>query len=304
MLGISERESAAHAQLAAQKGNWGNGDSVMLELGSRTAALGTIAAISGISAVVHIGHPAQPDPELESRLLSSDNSLVLTHAVSIESQWTLVGRSQESSGTAIIDEAGMRDCRHVLRTLGITPQIVPTTLSMERRIELAGEHGMLVVERAEVPAGYFELDGAGLLAKIPPLWYGLLETAESLYDFDQPAQIWLAFGPDADHQGSLVVTLSVFAEHGIDLQHLRSQRSTLGPHMFLSSFSVKNSTVLRELLAQLSAQDVQYRIVGILDGAQFTPGPDALEPVWSNMSQDALDAQVIAGSGANSGQDA
>lgn len=288
MLGISERESAVHAQLAADKGGWGSGDSVMLELGSRTATLATIASIDAISAVVHIGHPAQPDPELERRLLTADNSLVLTHAVSVAPEWIMIGRSQESSGTAVIDEAGMRDCRHVLRALGITPQVVSTTMSIEDRCELAGEHGMLVIERSRIPQGYSELDDSGLLAKVPPVWYGLLETADVLFDFDRPTQIWLAFGPDADHKGSLLVTLSVFAELGIDLQHLRSQRSTFGPHVFLSSFQVGDSTVLRRLLAQLSAQDVQYRIVGILDGEDFVPGPDALEPVWSNMSQEAL----------------
>lgn len=289
MLGTSERESAVHAGLAAQKGGWDHGDTVLLELGSRTATLATIAAIDGISAVVHIGHPSQPDPDLERRLLSADNALVLTAAVAIEPQWVLVGRSQESSGAAIIDEAGMRDCRHILRTLGITPQVVPATTSIEDREVLAGEHGMLVIERPRIPVGFSELDGSALFASaVQPLWYGLLETADSLYDFSEQSQIWLAFGPDADHEGSLVVTLNVFAEHGIDLQHLRSQRSTLGPHVFLSSFAVGNSSILRKLLAQLSAQNVQYRIIGILPDTQFVPGPDALAPVWSNMSTQAV----------------
>lgn len=289
MLGTSERESAVHARLAAQKGGWDHGDTVMLELGSRTATLATIAAIGGISAVVHIGHPSQPDPDLERRLLSAENSLLLTSAVAIEPQWTLVGRSQESTGTAIIDEAGMRDCRHVLRTLGITPQVVPSTMSMEDREELAGEHGMLVIERERIPSGFSQLDGAALFdTSVQPLWYGLLETAEALYDFEGESQIWLAFGPDTDHEGSLVVTLNVFADHGIDLQHLRSQRSTLGPHVFLSSFAISNSSVLRKLLAQLSAQNVQYRIIGILPNTEFVPGPDALQPIWSNMSTRAI----------------
>jgi hypothetical protein len=290
MLGKSERESAVHARAAAAKGGWDNGDSVLLELGSRTSMLATIAALDAINGVVHIGHPSQPDPGLERRLLSADNSLVLTQSVSIDSQWTLVGRSHESNGTAIIDEAGMRDTRQVLRTLGITPQVVSTTMSVDDRCTLAGEHGMLVLEKAAIPAGYFELEGASLFASVPPLWYGLLETAEELYDFTERTQIWLAFGPTEDHEGSLRITLNVFAEHSIDLQHLRSQRAANGTHVFLSSFAIADSTVLRSLLAQLSAQEVQYRILAILPGTQFIPGPDALTPVWSNMSQSAIAA--------------
>lgn len=290
MLGKNERESAVHAQVAAQKANWTAGDSVLLDLGSRVATLATIAAIDGISGVVHIGHPAQPDPDLERRLLSADNALVLTSAISVESQWTLIGRSKGSTGNAIIDEAGMRDCRQVLRTLGINPQVVPTKMSVEERVELAGEHGFLVLERERIPAGYVELDVANLFSEIQPLWYGLLESAEALSDFEEPGQVWLAFGPDQDHEGSLVVTLNVFAEHGIDLQHLRSQRSVIGQHVFLSSFSVSDSSILRKLLAQLSAQDVQYRVLAVMPGNDFYPGPDALAPVWSNMSTEAINS--------------
>lgn len=289
MLGKSERESAVHAQLAAQLGGWTGGDSVLLDLGARSVTLATIAAIDGISAVVHIGHPAQPLPDLERLLLSTSNSLLFTAAVPVHSQWTLVGRSNETSGVAIIDEAGMRDCRGVLRTLGLAPHVVPTSMSVEERAELAGEHGVLVIEKSLIPTGFHELSDAGRFSEIPPLWYGLLETVETLADFGSPSQVWLAFGPDQDHKGSLLTTLNVFAEHGVDLQHLRSQRSQAGPHIFLSSFGVPNSENLLGLLAQLSERGVAYRVLAVIDGTEFVPGPDALDPIWSNMSDRALE---------------
>jgi len=269
MLGKSERESAQHARLAAQTAGWDDGDSVLLDLGSRTATLATIAAIDAISAVVHIGHPAQPDPELERLLLASDNALIVTHAASIESQWTLVARSTETNGTAVIDEAGMRDCRHVLRSLGITPHVIASSTSVEDRVELAGEHGMIVLERSLVPQGFQELEAASQLSKLPALWYGLLQTADVLPEFEEASQVWLAVGPHQDHKGSLLATLNVFATHGIDLQHLRSQRSTSGPAVFLTSFGISGSTGLKALLGELSSNNVQYRVLAVLPGSLF-----------------------------------
>lgn len=289
MLGKSERESLVHAQLAAQRAGWTGGDTVMLDLGARSTTLATIAAIDGISAVVHIGHPAQPLPELERLLLSSANSLIFTAAVPVESQWTLVSRSAEVSGTAIIDEAGMRDCRAVLRSIGLEPHVVPTPMSVAERAEIAGEHGVLVIEKQRVPDGFTPLPDSYRLNELPPLWYGLLETVETLEDFASESQVWLAFGPAEDYKGSLLTTLQVFAEHGVDLQHLRSQRSQSGPHVFLSSFGVPDSHNLRGLLAELSARRVAYRVLAVLDGSHFVPGPDALVPVWSQMSSVALE---------------
>ncbi|WP_435299554.1 hypothetical protein [Timonella sp. A28] len=284
MLGRSERESAVHALMAAERGGWTQGDSVLLDLGARSTTLSTIAALDAISAVVHIGHPAQPLPDLERLLLAADNSLVITSASSIESQWTLVSRSQESSTHAIIDESGMRDCRYVLRTLGIAPHVVPTSMSVEERAELAGEHGMLVIERSVIPAGFIELPDSYKFAEVPALWYGLVQKKTELPSFTEEAQVWLAFGPHEDHQGSLLATLSVFAEQGIDLQHLRSQRSAQGPHIFLSSFGVTRAQQLNALLGELTQREVQHRVLAVLQGSHFVPGPDALTPVWSRIS--------------------
>src|SRR5699024_2240569 len=110
-----------------------------LDLGAQSVMLATIAEIDGISAVVHIGHPAQPLPELERLLLSAPGTLMLTSAVAVESQWTLVYRGKEHSGVVIADEAGMRDTRYALRSLGLTPHVVQTPMSIEARVELAGE---------------------------------------------------------------------------------------------------------------------------------------------------------------------
>lgn len=279
MLGKSARESGPHARLAAESGGWGEGD--LLDLGSTSSTLSTIANIANLRAVVHIGHPAQPTPELERALLSGDRSLLLTQAVAVAAQWAWVGRTAEASGTAIVDEAGMRDCRHVLRAMGVSPHLVPTTTTLEERIALAGEHGTLVVERSVIPAGFQELAGSNRLSQIPPIWYGLLQPHEALAAFDRPAQIWLAFGPRDDHRGSLQETLGVIAATGIDLQHLRSQRSQAGPHIFLTSFTCASSAVLESLLTEFAARGVEHRVLAVLTGQEFLPGPDALTPVWA-----------------------
>lgn len=281
MLGKSGRESGAHARLAAEIGNWSANDNDLLDLGAQSVMLATIAEIEGISAVVHIGHPAQPLPELERLLLSAPSTLMLTAAVAVDSQWALVYRGKEHSGVVIVDEAGMRDTRYTLRTLGLSPHVVQTPMPIDERVELAGEFDALVVERDSVPAGYIEHPDSARLGELPVIWYGLLETVTELPNFAAPAQIWLAFGPEQDHRGSLQSILQVFADHDVDLQHLRSQRSTAGSHIFLSSFGLDNSANLRSLVLDLEARGVENRVLGVFGGKHFVPGPDALAPVWS-----------------------
>lgn len=281
MLGKSGRESGPHARLAATVGGWSEDDSELLDLGSTTQTLATVASIASLSAVVHIGHPAQPAPELERSLLSADRSLVLTRAVPVPSEWTWVGRTADAQGVAVVDEAGMRDCRHVLRAMGLSPRLVPTGTPMAERIAVAGESGTLVVERSAVPAGFQELPGSERLREIPLIWYGLLESEGATEEFSSPAQVWLAFGPRDDHRGSLQETLGVISAAGIDLQHLRSQRSQDGPHVFLTSFSCTDSEVLRRLLAEFAGRGVALRVLAVLPGQEFIPGPDALTPLWA-----------------------
>lgn len=283
MLGKSARESGPHARRAAVLGGWSDVDVEMLDLGSTTATLSTVAHLENLSAVVHIGHPAQPTPELERTLLSSDRSLMLTAAVAVPSEWVWVGRTADATGVAIVDESGMRDCRHVLRTMGVSPHLVPTTTSVAERIQLAGEHGTLVVERSATPEGFQELPGSAGLHAVPLLWYGLLETPSAPVAFEGPAQVWLAFGPRDDHRGSLQQSLGVFAGAEIDLQHLRSQRSQEGPHVFLTSFTCLGSDALAQVLAEFASRGVEHRVLAVLTGQQFLPGPDALTPVWSGV---------------------
>ncbi len=148
MLGRSERESGAQALLAATAAGWVEGDPAeaesLLDLGSTTATLSTVASIDGLSAVVHLGHPAQPSHELERALLAGPPSLVLTGASAVPAQWVWVGRSgaaRDLTGHVVVDEAGMRDRRHVLRTMGVSPSLVPTRTSLEERVALAGPDG-------------------------------------------------------------------------------------------------------------------------------------------------------------------
>lgn len=283
MLGKSARESGPHARRAATLGGWSDVDVDLLDLGSTTATLSTVANLESLAAVVHLGHPAQPTPELERTLLSSDRSLMLTAAVAVPSEWVWVGRTADATGVAIVDESGMRDCRHALRTMGVSPHLVPTTTSVAERIQLAGEHGTLVVERSATPPGFQELPGSAGLQAVPLLWYGLLETPSAPVVFDTPAQVWLAFGPRDDHRGSLQQSLGVFAAADIDLQHLRSQRSQAGPHVFLTSFTCESSDVLAHVVGEFGSRGVEHRVLAVLTGQQFLPGPDALTPVWSGV---------------------
>ncbi|PZR55078.1 hypothetical protein DNL40_01415 [Xylanimonas oleitrophica] len=294
MLGRTERESPAHAALAAHLGRWSGVHGVrpesdagadeqveLLDLGTSAETLATVASIADLAAVVHVGHPELPAPGLEQVLLAGDASLILTAAVAVPSQWTWVGRPGATGGAVVIDEAGLRDCRDLLRTLGVSPRLVPTRTPVEERLAVAGPSGSLVLERSRVPAALTELPGAEHLAALPPVWYGLLESREEWPRFEDPAQVWLAFGPYDDHRGSLQPTLAVIAEAGIDLQHLRSHPSALGPHVFFTSFRCPRVEVLDALVAELDARGVAHRTLAVLPGSEFVPGPQALAPRWA-----------------------
>jgi hypothetical protein len=297
MLGRFERESSAHAAIAAEIGGWsdlvepgapGSGGPAapsaptleVLDLGSSAQTLSTVAHLAGLAAVVHIGHPEQPAPSLEEELLAGDPSLMLTAAVPVHTQWVWVGRPEGGGGAVVIDEAGMRDCRDVLRSLGVSARLVPARTPVSERVLVAGADGSLVIERSRVPDGFAELPGSGRLTDLPPVWYGLLEQCAHWPQFTSPAQVWLAFGPYDDHRGSLQPTLAVVAGAGIDLQHLRSHPSVLGPHVFFTSFLCPNVDVLDALVDELDANNVAHRTLAILPGERFVPGPLPLAPKW------------------------
>ena len=303
MLGRSERESGPQALLAATSAGWvaddgavvrGEADA-LLDLGSTTATLSTVASIDGLSAVVHLGHPAQPSHELERALLAAPPSLGISAAVAVPAQWVWVGRSagaQDASGPVVVDEAGMRDRRHALRTMGMTPRLVPTRTPLEERVALAGADGTLVVERsvataALAPLGFVELPGSERLGDGAPVWYGLLESRDSAPRVEGPAQVWLAFGPRDDHRGSLQQTLALVAAAGIDLQHLRSHRSQAGPHIFFTAFSCPGADVLDGLVRDFGERGVACRVLAAVPGQEFVPGPDALAPRWADAAPSA-----------------
>lgn len=291
MLGRSERESAAHVLAAARIGGWDvphNRDELsdVLDLGSMTAALATVARISDLRAIMHIGHPAQPDHGLERALLAAAPDLRVTSAVAVTPEWVWVSRAAEVSDHVVVDEAAMRDCRHVVRSMGASPHLVPTRTPLEERVALAGEAGSIVVERsvaerALIPAGFHEVPGSERLAELPPLWFGLVEPVSTPVDFTAPAQVWLAFGPRDDHRGSLQSTLGLIAGAGFDLDHLRSQQSVAGPHLFLASFRCDGSAALRGLRAALQDHGVAHRVLAVMAGSDFAPGADAVEPRWA-----------------------
>ncbi len=287
MLGRTERESGTHARFAAQIGTWdtaANRDepSDLLNLGSMTATLATVSEIAELSAVMHIGHPSQPAHDVERALLASDHRLIVSAAVAVTTEWTWVGRKAEATGNVVVDEAGMRDCRHVLRAMGASPQLVPSKTSLSERIEIAGTNGSMLIERSLIPAGFQEIPGSERLNQSAPVWYGLVGETSGWAPFTEPAQVWLAFGPRADHQGSLKESLGVFEHTGIDLKHLRSQQSDAGPHVFFTSFSCENSTRLTEVLAEFADRGVSHRVLAVLPGQEFQPGPDGLTPHWAS----------------------
>lgn len=294
MLGRTTRESSAHAASAARQAGWSGvaaGSPVpsavqdesdeLLDLGTTTQALDTVASIDDLAAVVHLGHPEQPSPTLEQALLAGDAALLVTAAVPVRPQWVWVAPPGVVGGQVVVDEAGMRDCAHALRAVGVSPRLVPTATPVDERAALAGEHGSLVVERTRVPAGWLEVPGSERLAEQAPVWYGLLEACQAWPRFDGAAQVWLAFGPSDDHRGSLRQTLGVLADAGVDLQHLRSHPSTYGPHVFLTSFRCPEVSVLDALVAELDARSVAHRTLAVLPGERFEPGPDALTPRWA-----------------------
>lgn len=294
MLGRTEGESPAHAALAARTAGWSGvaeGSAVasavpdesreLLDLGTTSDTLATVASLDDLAAVVHLGHPEQPSPVLEEALLAGASSLIVTAAVAVPSRWVWVGPPDAAGGQVVIDEAGMRDCRDALRTMGVSPRLVPTRTPLDERAAIAGPAGSLVVERDRVPAGWVELPGSERLGEHRPLWYGLLEARDAWPRFDEPAQVWLAFGPYDDHRGSLQPTLAVLSDAGIDLQHLRSHPSSLGPHVFFTSFRCPDVGVLDGLVAELDARRVAHRTLAVLPGDAFVPGPEPLVPRWA-----------------------
>lgn len=291
MLGRSERESGTHAKLAARAAGWNAQDQdpfdELLDLGTMTATLSTVANIHGLSAVLYIGHPAQPSYHLERSLLGADPALMITSTVAVPPQWVWVGRTAEATGRVIIDDAGVRDCQQTLRTMGLNPQLVDTGTSLEKRIDLAGPNGTLVIERSRVPAGFAELPGSTLLMESAPIWFGLVEARRRPVKFDEASQVWLAFGPRSDYRGSLQQTLALIAGIGIDLQHLRSNGSVAGPHVFFSSFACSDSSVLDQLVGEFEERKVSHRVLAVMSGDGFVPGPDAVAPSWTPRTEDA-----------------
>lgn len=279
MLGRSSRESGVLTRAAAQLGGWDSEDIDLLDLGSLTATLSTISGIDDLGAVIHIGHPAQPLPEVGQALLESAFGIVITDAVAVPPEWVLVGPRPGASGAVVVDEAGMRDTRRVLRSLGLAPRLVGTATSVAERIAMAGPDGTLVIERSRVPAGWVELAGSPRLAG-EPLWYGLARVRREV-TFQARSQVWLAFGPSDDHLGSLGQTLGVIRDHGVDLNHLRSQRTASGPHAFYTSFQLDNDGALAPLLAQLDERGVRNRVLAAIPGTGFQPGPQTVTPQWA-----------------------
>jgi hypothetical protein len=297
MLGRTEHESPAHAAAAAAQAGWSGVTGVttgpapgvvdelaeLLDLGSTSDTLATVASIADLGAVVHLGHPEQPSPVLEEALLAGDPSLIVTAAVPVHPQWVWVAPAGAAAGgQVVIDEAGLRDCRDRLRGMGVSPRLVPTRTPVEERAAIAGPSGSLVVERARVPAGWAELPGSEHLSDDGSVWYGLLDSRDSWPAFDEPAQVWLAVGPSDDHRGSLQHTLAVLSDAGVDLQHLRSHPSTLGPHVFFTSFRCPDVGVLDGLVTELDSRGVAHRTLSVVAAGTLVPGPRLLAPRWAS----------------------
>ncbi|WP_029252365.1 hypothetical protein [Paraoerskovia marina] len=287
MLGRSEQESGTHASLAVDAGGWVRADDAldagtveMLDLGSTGSTLSTTAGISGLRAVVHLGHPLQPAPGVEQALLAADSSLIVTAAVAITPTWCWVGRDGQASGPVVVDEPGLRDCRDALRTMGAAPRLVPGRTSTDERVDLAGPTGTLVVERDRIPAGWAELPGSEALSGGNDVWYGLVEALPAAPTVPAGTPVWLAFGPRDDHRGSLQQSLEILADHGVDLDHLRSMPSTSGQHVFFSAFTSPESGAFEALRSELAARGVRQRLLAVLSGVADAGAPGAIGPQW------------------------
>lgn len=278
MLGRSTRDSGPLTRTAATQAGWQSEDVDLLDLGTTSATLSTVGSIAGLGAVVHIGHPAQPEPDLERALLQSPDGVMLTAAVTVPSQWVWVGTKATAGAHTVVDEAGMRDCRHRLRAMGINPQLVPTNTPMADRVALTGVDGALLVERSRIPEGFMELAGSETLMK-DPIWYARVESNHGAAVVGS-SQVWLAFGPSDDHRGSLQTSLDIIANAGFDLQHLRSQSARGGPHVFFSAFVCDDQRDLSALLQEFSQRGVRHRVLALLPVIDTVLEPTAVEPQW------------------------
>jgi len=119
------------------------------------------------------------------------------------------------------------------------------------------------------------------------LWYGLVDSVSQLPKFSAPSLVWLAFGPGAEHRGSLRNALGEFSSLGLDLSHLRSQREAPGPdgkpkpHHFFTAFICPDSEVLSRLIKALGGHEVRHRVLAVIPGNDFQPEPPGLTPNWS-----------------------
>lgn len=280
MLGRGERESGVHTRLAAQAAGWEVDGPELLVLGSTSAMLGAVATLADLSAVVHIGHPAQPVQKLEHTLLSGPRPLFISGAVATPSTWTIAAATPGPRSTVVLDETALRDCRNALEVLGFTPHLVPTGTSVERRIAIAGAEAAVVLEQERVPEGFVELAGPEKLGIEGPIWYGLVEAHEGLPTFAGEHQIWLAVGPPEDYRGSLRDTLGILTDAGINLQHIRSATNASGPHVFFSSFLCDDSEQLVRLHDALDAKRIRHRVLAAIALNGATPSPVQTHPVW------------------------
>ena len=56
--------------------------------------------------------------------------------------------------------------------------------------------------------------------------------------------------------------------------------------MFIPSFRCSDSGVLDRLLEEFGARGVARRVLAVLPGQEFVPGPESLTPLWASSAVD------------------
>lgn len=288
MLGRLSDESGVHAAVAAQQLGLALDEGLHpASIGTLDQALETVARIADVGLIVRIGHPAQPDADLENSLIRQRPGVVLSSATQVARQWVWVGRQDAapggSGGVVVVDERAYEDLSGRLAKTGLAVRLVPAGASMNDRIRVAGSRATMIIEAAAVPEGWHVLPGSQELTQGPDIWFGqVIRYADVPADHGR-AIIWLVFGPDREHTGSLREVLSVFADQQIDLKHIRSGKAPGGQHAFFTAFQVSSGEAVAHLRAALEQANVAHRVLAVIPNATLDAEEEELTLRWDTL---------------------
>lgn len=286
-VGRAYGDSDVHALRAGRTAGWVGETDLVPEIGTLKQVLQTAGYIHDSGAIVRIGEPLQPRQELEIALLQAPPGVRLVDVCAVPSEWSWVAEADQVQTSVVLDEVAFQDCGDSLEQLGLFPQVVPSAMSVQNRMRLAGSQGSLILEESRIPAGWFELPGTAAIRRQAPIWYGLAGFFEPAPVLPMGSVVWLAFAPRVEKTGGLRDVLEVFSRSGISLKHLRSFPQVDGNYAFCSTFHVQHEIRADEIFDQLTAQQTDFRVLATFSQGGDGPSVEGIAPIWESVDQAA-----------------